>query len=198
MTTELFLALLVFAGVGAWTPGPNNAILLASGINYGFRRSLPMILGVAFGFPFMIGAIGLGLGKIFEANPAIYTALKYTGAAYMLWLAWKILTSKPAGEVRSDAQPLNFIQAALFQWINPKGWVLALTVISAYTLPSAYYASVTVIVLTFVFMGLTSGSAWTMFGASLRHIMNDPRYFRWINIGLAAALVASLIPMLRH
>ncbi len=199
MTTQLFLALVTFAAIAAWTPGPNNTLLMASGVNHGFRQTAPLILGVAIGFPFMIGVVGLGLGKIFDVYPLLYTALKYAGAAYMLWLAYKIATSKRRedGDLQA-APPLTFMQGALFQWVNPKGWMMAITMLSSYTLPGEYMTGVVVIVVTAVLMGLTSASGWALFGSSLRHIMNDPRYFRAINIALAISLVTSLVPMLRH
>lgn len=171
---------------------------MASGLNHGFKRTIPMILGVAIGFPFMIGMVGLGLGRVFDAVPQLYTIMKIAGAVYMLWLAYKIATSLPAQTGEKAGEPLTFLQGAAFQWVNPKGWIMAITALSAYTLPSDYYAGVAIVVATFVLMGITSASGWTLFGASLRHIMNDQRYFRVINVGLAIALVASLIPMLWH
>jgi threonine/homoserine/homoserine lactone efflux protein len=197
MTFEHFIALQLFAAIAAYTPGPNNTLLMASGVNFGFRRSLPLVFGVAFGFPLMIGLIGLGLGRVFETYATLYIALKYAGAAYMLFLAWKIATSQPSGSgATTDAKPLSFLQMALFQWINPKGWIMAITALSAYTSASSYYTGVAVVVATFVLMGLTSAIAWALFGAGLKQVMSDPRYFRIINIGLAALLVASLVPML--
>jgi threonine/homoserine/homoserine lactone efflux protein len=198
MTLELFLGLFVFAGIAAFTPGPNNTLLMASGMNFGFRRSLPVISGVAIGFPLMIGLIGLGLGRVFEFYPALYQLLKYAGAAYMLFLAWKIATAKPSATDSATGKPLSFIQMCLFQWINPKGWVMAVTALSAYTLSQNYYTGVATVVATFVFMGITSALTWAAFGAALKSVMTDVRYFRIINVSLAALLVASLVPMLRH
>jgi threonine/homoserine/homoserine lactone efflux protein len=199
MTVDLFAALFLFAGVAAFTPGPNNTLLLASGVNYGFKRTLPLIMGVLIGFPLMIGCIGLGLGQIFQSYPAIYTAMKYVGVAYMIWLAWKIATAELAGSGDEVAgKPMTFVQAALFQWINPKGWVMAVTAVSAYTLATDYHTGLIVVVLTFALMGITSASTWAMFGVGLRHVLNDPRYFRVINVSLALLLVASLVPMLWH
>jgi threonine/homoserine/homoserine lactone efflux protein len=199
MTIDLFAALFVFAGIGAFTPGPNNTLLLASAVSYGFKRTLPLIVGVVIGFPLMIGCIGLGLGQIFQTYPAIYTAMKYTGAAYMIWLALKIATSElNSSDDGATGKPLTFVQAALFQWINPKAWVMAVTAVSAYTMAADYYKGLTVVVLTFVLTGICSASTWAMFGVGLRHILNDPRYFRVINVSLAMLLVASLVPMLWH
>jgi threonine/homoserine/homoserine lactone efflux protein len=199
VTFDVFLALALFGFITAFTPGPNNTLLMAQGINFGFRRTLPLILGVAIGFPFMIGCVGLGLGKIFDIYPTLYVVMKYAGAAYMLWLAWKIANSKPAGEGSAAlGQPMNFIQAAAFQWINPKAWIMSMTALSAYTVAAHYYMGVAFVVGTFVVMGLSSASTWALFGVGLRHVMNDPRYFRVINLSLALLLVASLVPMLWH
>jgi threonine/homoserine/homoserine lactone efflux protein len=199
MTYDQFIALFIFGGIAAFTPGPNNTLLMASGINFGFRRTLPLILGVCIGFPLMIGCIGFGLGKIFEIYPIIYTIMKYAGAIYMLWLAWKIATAKPSVEGSSDVgAPMTFFQGAAFQWINPKAWVMAVTALSAYTIASDYSRGVLAVVATFVFMGISSASTWAMFGVGLKHVLNDERYFKMINVGLALALVASLVPMLWH
>jgi threonine/homoserine/homoserine lactone efflux protein len=198
MTFELFIALFVFAGIAAFTPGPNNTLLMASGMNFGFRRTLPLVLGVTIGFPLMIGLVGLGLGQVFTAYPILYQVLKYAGTAYMLFLAWKIATAKLAGSEAAESKPLSFLQMSLFQWINPKGWVMAVTALSAYTIVDSYYTGVAVVVGMFVFMGITSAMTWAAFGAALKSVLTDPRYFRIINVGLALLLAASLIPMLRH
>jgi threonine/homoserine/homoserine lactone efflux protein len=198
MTFELFIALFVFAGIAAFTPGPNNTLLMASGMNFGFRRTLPLVFGVAFGFPLMIGLVGLGLGRIFDIYPLLYQILKYVGAAYMLFLAWKIATAKLSTNEAADGKPLSFLQMVLFQWVNPKGWVMAITALSAYTIAEHYYIGVGMVVGMFVFMGITSAMTWAAFGSALKGVMTDPRYFRIINVSLAVLLAASLIPMLRH
>lgn len=199
MTPELFAGLFAFAAVSAWTPGPNNTILMASGLAHGFRKTMPMILGVTIGFPVMIAIIGVGLGRIFEEIPQLYTIMKYAGAAYMLWLAYKIASAKPANtDKSSETKPLTFLQGAAFQWINPKGWIMALTALSAYTLPASYSLGVMAVSLTFLAVGVTSSCGWTLFGTGLRQLLTDPRWFRLVNVALALALVASLIPMLRH
>ena len=199
MTYDLFIGLVIFASIAAFTPGPNNTLLMASGINFGFRRTLPLILGVTFGFPVMIACIGFGLGKIFEVYPVIYSVLKYAGAAYMVWLAWKIATSTPAEDSSTEVgTPLSFLQACAFQWINPKAWVIAITALSAYTVAVSYNFGVFVVVVTTLIFGLVSSSTWALFGVGLKHVLSDARYFRYINWGLAAALLASLVPMLSH
>jgi threonine/homoserine/homoserine lactone efflux protein len=147
----------------------------------------------------MIAVIGFGLGQVFIAYPLIYEILKYAGSAYMLWLAYKIATAAPASHEKTDGrQPLTFMQGALFQWINPKGWAMGVTALSAYTVHANYYAGVAAIVVTFMMMGLTSASGWVLFGTGLRQVMTNPKWFRIINLALAMALVLSLVPMLYH
>jgi threonine/homoserine/homoserine lactone efflux protein len=197
MTPDTLSALLLFAVIGAFTPGPNNTLLMASGITYGFWRTLPLMLGVATGFPLMLLIIGSGLGQIFEMFPVLYTVLKYLGAAYMLWLAWKIATTKPAGgEAEAEGKPMSFLQAAAFQWGNPKGWIMGLTALSTYTVAANYSLGVAIVALVFLVAGIGSSTTWALFGASLRRFLTDPRYFRAINIALGGLLVLSLWPLL--
>ena len=199
MTIDLFIALMTFAFVTSISPGPNNTMILASGVNFGVRRSIPHMLGIGCGFTLMVVIVGLGLGKIFSAYPVAYTGMKIVGGAYMLWLAWKIATAKLAEEGEAAAgAPLTFVQAALFQWVNPKGWVMSITALSAYTVASDYRLGLITVVLTFALLSFSSCTTWALFGMGLRHVLNDPRYFRGINIALAALLVASLVPMLWH
>ena len=197
MTTSLFIALVTFAFISAFTPGPNNALLLATGVNYGFRAAWPMILGVGLGFPFLILCVGLGLGRIFDIYPWMLTVIKIAGTIYMLWLAWKIATSQPSeNDSVSAAKPLNFIQGCAFQWVNPKAWIMGTYSISAFILPGQFKVGLISVVGVYLVMGLTSAATWAGFGVAMKNLMNDPRWFRIINISLAAALVASIGLML--
>jgi threonine/homoserine/homoserine lactone efflux protein len=198
MAIDLFIALVAFAFVSSITLGPNNLMLLASGVNFGFRRTIPHMLGIGLGFTVMVIVVGLGLVKLFEAYPSIYTAIRIGGGTYMLWLAWKIANSGPVGEGRSVGTPMTFIQAALFQWVNPKAWVMAVTAIATYTLPNNYLWSVLLVGLVFGVVNLPSVSAWALFGTGLRHMLNDRRMLRVFNITMAVLLVASLAPLLYH
>lgn len=197
MNTDLFIGLLGFALVTSVTPGPNNLMLLASGVNFGFRRSIPHMLGVGLGFSFMIVVIGLGLGALFEAYPLAHAVMRYAGGAYMLWLAWKIARSGPVGEGEVGGRPFTFLQAALFQWINPKAWVMAIAAIAAFTVPASYILSVVVVGIAFGLVNIPSISTWVLFGAAMRRFLNDPRHLRWFNIAMAVLLVASLAPLMR-
>ena len=197
MTLPLFAALCTFAFISAYTPGPNNTILMACGINHGFRAAIPMIFGVGLGFPFLILCVGLGLGRIFDVFPLALTAIKVLGTIYMLWLAWKIATEKPSeNDSVVASKPLNFLQGCVFQWVNPKAWIMGGYSLSAFTLAGAFYTGLLTVVGVYVFMGLTSAVTWASFGVALKRLMNDPRWFKAINYGLAAALVASLGLML--
>jgi threonine/homoserine/homoserine lactone efflux protein len=198
MSIDLFLALVTFAFVTSVTPGPNNLMLLASGVNFGFRRSIPHMLGIGSGFTLMVVLVGLGLGQIFAAYPLVYTGLRYVGGAYMLWLAWKIAKSGPVDGEKSVGVPMTFVQAALFQWVNPKAWVMAVTAIATYTIPADYLWSVLLVGLVFGAVNVPSISSWTWFGTALKHVLNEPRYLRSFNVTMAVLLIASLAPLIYH
>src|SRR6185295_8630669 len=143
---ELLAALALFCVVTLFTPGPNNLMLMTSGLNFGFRRGLPHLLGVSVGFALMVLLVGLGLGAIFERWPLLYAILKYVGAAYMLWLAWQIATAsppQPRGE--STGRPMGFFNAMAFQWVNPKAWVMAVGAVSTYAAVATFPLNVIVI-----------------------------------------------------
>jgi threonine/homoserine/homoserine lactone efflux protein len=197
MTYDYLAGLVTFAFVMSITPGPNNIMLMASGLNFGVWRTLPHALGVLFGWPVMVLVVGLGLGQVFTALPAAYTALKIVSAAYMLWLAWKIANAAAPGEKgETGATPITFIQAALFQWVNGKAWFMAVSTIAAFSLANSYFASVVAIVAIYFMVGIVSTVCWVGFGAGLRQLLSDPRWRQAINIVLALSLVASLWPML--
>jgi threonine/homoserine/homoserine lactone efflux protein len=197
MTTELLLAFVAFAFVSSVTPGPNNLMLLASGVNFGLRRSLPHMLGVSIGFSVMVALVGLGLGQLFERVPALYLALRYVGAAYLLYLAWKIACAAPPGEKTPNAgKPLTFMQAAAFQWVNPKAWVMAVSAISTFTPPGDFLMNVLLIAVLFGLVNGPSVSLWTMAGSLLRRWLERPRILRTFNITMALLLIASLYPIL--
>lgn len=197
MSQQLFYAFLVFAVVMFFTPGPNNIMLLASGLNFGFRRTLPHIAGVTFGFAFMIAVTGIGLGAVFTSWPMLQTILKYAGAAYLVYLAIAIGLSGPPdpGEVERR-RPMTFLGAALFQWVNVKGWVMAIGTITAYAAIASYPWNVVVqVALSFV-MGLLSTVTWALCGSALQSLVKSPRAVRAFNITMAVLLLASLYPVL--
>ena len=198
LTAELFTALAAFAFVTSITPGPNNLMLMASGTNFGFVRTIPHMLGVSSGFTLMIVLVGAGLAQVFELYPVAHTVLKYASCAYLLWLAWKIATSAPPGATGEDevkARPMSFVQAALFQWVNPKAWTMALTAVSAYTLPADPIVSLLVVAAVFGAINLPSTSSWALLGTQLRRFLGDPVKLRVFNVTMALILVATLYPV---
>ncbi|MBB3217939.1 threonine/homoserine/homoserine lactone efflux protein [Ochrobactrum sp. RC6B] len=199
MSIEIFLALLVFAFVSSVTPGPNNLMLLASGVNFGFRRTIPHMLGIGVGFFVLLLAVGFGLGALIETVPSFYTALKFAGGAYMLYLAWKIAMSRSIGEARhrDKSVPMTFLQAAAFQWVNPKAWVMAVTGIATYATHDNYYVAVLLVSTAFAIVNLPSVSVWAGFGTLLRNWLSDPARLKWFNLVMALLLVLSLWPMLK-
>lgn len=197
MNWQLITALFVFAAVAAFTPGPNNTMLLASGLNHGFRRTIPHVLGVSLGFTLMVIVAGLGLGAVFQSYPLLYAVLKYAGAAYLLWLAFLIARSGPMGdsETNEHGKPLTFIEAALFQWVNVKGLVVAISAVTAYAAIAPYPYSIALQALIFFAVTLAATAVWVMFGVSLRQFLTAPRVVRGFNVCMAIALVASLYPV---
>lgn len=194
MLTQQFIGLLGFAFASSITPGPNNMMLMASGANYGFRRTLPHMLGVSIGFAVMIALVGIGLVGLFEAWPPAFTVLKVISSLYLIWLAWKIATSPPpqAGDADSTGRPMTFTQAALFQWVNPKAWTMALTAIAVYA-GSRSVAAVLGVAAVFGAINLPTVSIWAAMGQYLRRWMTDDRRRRAFNWGMAALLVGSLV-----
>jgi threonine/homoserine/homoserine lactone efflux protein len=198
MNLTLLAGAFTFAAVAAFTPGPNNLIALASGATFGFRRALPQVAGVGVGFGSMLLLIGLGLGALFTAFPVLYTVLKYAAIAYLLWLAWQIARSGAIGEGQTRARPMTFWGAAAFQWVNPKGWVAALTAVSTFTDPSAYWPSVGALTGLNVVLAMTAVSAWAAFGLFVRGWLSSPRRQTVFNVGMAVLLVLSVVPSLLH
>jgi len=195
MTMDVFLALAAFAFVSVITPGPNNLMLMASGANFGLRRSLPHMLGVGLGFPMMIVPVGLGVMQVFDQWPVTHTVLKALSVLYMLWLAWKIAHAAPPPEATTQGRPLTFLQAAAFQWVNPKAWSMALGAITLYA-ASRDLGAILWVAGTYVGMGVISTSSWTVMGRQLRHVLSSKRRLRAFNWTMAALLVASLVPVL--
>lgn len=195
MPIDLLSALAVFAFATSITPGPNNLMLMASGANFGFRRSIPHMLGIGIGFTVMIFGVGAGLIQLFDAYPVSYTALKVLSVAYMLWLAWKTATAAGLHEDATEGHPMTFAQAAAFQWVNPKAWAMALTAITAYAPDRTLWAIVWVAVV-FGAINLPSVSTWTLLGQQMARFLRSHRHrivFNWV---MAALLLASLIPVL--
>src|ERR1700712_2382076 len=194
--SQLFVALVVFGAVMAFTPGPNNIMVLSSGLTYGFRRSLPHIAGIAMGVSFMVASMGLGLGAIFVAWPVLETLLKYAGILYLIYLACLIAMSGPVTPGQDNQRgPMTFWAAVLFQWVNVKGWVMAIGIITAYSAVASFPWNIVIQAALMFVMGGLSSLVWTLFGSSLRSFLTSPKAVRAFNIVMAVLLVASLYPV---
>lgn len=196
MSLTTFFALLTFSFVSSITPGPNNIMLFSSGVNFGLRRTWPHAFGIAFGFAILLAAVGFGLGVVLTNFPLLFLAIKIAGGIYMLYLAWRILNSGPVEVKEGAAQPMTFLEAALFQWVNPKAWVMATVAMSAYTSEGNYAVNVGIVVVAFCLVNFPSVSVWAGFGTVMRAFLRDPAKLRIFNAIMAAALVLSLWPLL--
>ncbi|MEQ4619388.1 MAG: LysE family translocator [Corticimicrobacter sp.] len=194
----IFLPMALFAFASSITPGPNNIMLASSGLNYGFRRSVPHMLGISGGFMIMLVVTGLGLGTLFQTWPVLHDILKILSAVYLLYLAWRIATAGPVTTAEHSGRPFSFIQAALFQWVNPKAWTMALGVIAVYVPQQDFLTNLLLSALLCGLVNLPSISVWTLFGMALRRWLRQPGVVRAFNVLMALLLVASLYPMLRN
>jgi threonine/homoserine/homoserine lactone efflux protein len=197
MSQQLFIAFVVFATVMYFTPGPNNVMLLSSGLTYGFRRTLPHIAGITIGVAFMLAAVGLGLGTIFIVYPVLQTILKYAGVAYLIYLAAAIALSGPVTPGQDNRRgPMTFWGAAMFQWINVKGWVMVIGTITAYAGIASFPWNIVIQVTLSLLLGAVACSAWALFGSALRPILTSSMAVRAFNVVMAALLLTSLYPVL--
>jgi threonine/homoserine/homoserine lactone efflux protein len=197
MNTETLIAASLFALASYITPGPNNTMILASGVRFGLRRSVPHMLGICLGFGFMLVAVGMGLHTLLQNQPAVLTAMRWIGATWMLWLAFQLATSKSGLNATSETErPMTFLGASAFQWINPKAWVMAVTAMSTYLPPEAGWMGALQLAAVQTAVGSPCVLVWAAFGSALREWLQDHRRLKIFNICMAAALVASLYPML--
>lgn len=196
MSQSLLYAFVIFALVMFFTPGPNNIMLLSSGLTYGFRRTIPHIAGITIGFAFMVAAVGLGLGTVFLTYPILQTILKYAGAAYLIYLAVAIAMSGPAKPGEEKARgPMTFWGAAMFQWINAKGWVIVIGTITAYAAIAQFPLNIAIQTVISLLVGTVSTVVWALFGTALRPVLSSERLVRVFNILMAILLLASLYPV---
>ena len=196
---EFYLAILLFTTTASITPGPNNIMIMASGVNFGVKRSIPHVLGICLGFPVMVIALGLGLGTIFENFPILHDIIKILGVAYLLYLAWLVASSSSFEETSSPSRPLRFDQAVLFQWVNPKAWVMATGAISTYTTTAGdTLTQVLFIAFAFFITAASSVMIWLIFGAGLKRYLENPRHNRTFNISMALLLIASMSPVINN
>jgi threonine/homoserine/homoserine lactone efflux protein len=191
-------AAMTFALVMSITPGPNNTMLLASGVNFGFRRTLPHMLGITCGCVIMMMAIGLGLAQIFTRVPALYPAMEAVSVAYLLYLAWKIAASHTLSVATVNDRPMTFLQAAAFQWVNPKAWMMVVTGVTAFRIYDNLLINALALSIAFAIVNLPSISVWAAFGLAVRRFLTGPAALRAFNWTMAALLVGSIVPTLSH
>lgn len=198
MSYETFAAVVVFSFVSSITPGPNNLMLLASGVNFGFVRTIPHVMGIGVGFASLLLGVGFGLGALLTAYPGLHLALKVLGGAYLLYLSWRIAMSRSmAKDGDAKGRPMTFSEAAAFQWINPKAWVMAVTVMALYADPQMPFLSALLVTIPCALVNLPCVSAWAAFGVALRQFLADPVRLKWFNIGMGVLLALTLWPMLK-
>lgn len=194
---DLLLAVLFFAFSTTITPGPNNVMIMSSGVNYGIRASVPHWLGICLGFPLMVLLVGLGFGVVFERYPHLHQLIKVLGVAYLLWLAWRIASAEPKAIEQGKSKPFSFMQAALFQWVNGKAWVMASGAIATFTtVGGVYWLEVSIITAVFFLVAFPCVGVWLVFGAVLRKVLTKALFQRLFNITMAIILVLSVVPVL--
>jgi threonine/homoserine/homoserine lactone efflux protein len=193
--TALIIASVPFLSSMGFTPGPNNILVASSGVNFGFRRTVPHIMGITFGYPLMMLLVGIGLAKLFIALPWVHAVLKYLCIAYLLYLAWRIARASGMSDARA-AKPIGFWQAVALQWVNGKGWVVALSAVTTYTVvDESLWLQILALCGIALLVTVASVSTWTLFGAMLRHYLHTEHRRRVFNYSMAALLVASIIPV---
>ncbi len=195
----MLISIASFTMATVMTPGPNNIMLLSSGLTFGYKRTIPHILGVMLGFPLMVVCVGLGIGTIFELFPMVFTILKVVGITYLLWMAWKIANSKGSYDTQgsSSGRPFTFIQAAVFQWVNPKAWIMAITSTASFTTnPDIVLIQILVIAFIYMCSGLISTNSWALGGVFLKKLIKNERSIRIFNITMAVLIVASVLPFI--
>ena len=196
-TFTFVLSIVSFTLATVLTPGPNNIMMLSSGLNFGYKRTLPHMMGVAFGFAFMVVCVGMGINIIFEAYPFVYDIMKVVGFIYILWMAWQIANSSVDIKEDKNNKPFTFIQIVLFQWINPKAWIMAITAISSFTVPSQdMFTQVLVIAFIYLLSGFISTNTWTLGGVFLKKLLKNKKAVKIFNISMALLLVASIVPVI--
>ena len=196
VTLDIIMALMLFAFASSISPGPNNLMLMSSGANFGFRKTLPHMFGVGFGFTLMVALVGIGIMQVFDLFPASYLILKWCSVIYLVYLSYKVATSAaPENKDTNKAKPFSFIQAVLFQWVNPKAWTMALTAIGIYA-PERDITSVMIVALVFGAVNLPSISVWVVLGLKIQKMLSSVKRLRIFNAVMATLLLASLYPVL--
>jgi threonine/homoserine/homoserine lactone efflux protein len=198
MPADLLPALVALAIATLFTPGPNNAMLAASGARFGFLPTIPHLLGVATGFPLMMLVVGLLLGGIFQTSPLLREGLRWGGAVLLLWIAWKIARTGSLGRVGGQERPMRYLGAVAFQWVNPKAWSMAVGATAQFILPAAPVTTAGIVSAVFLGLGLISAMTWTYAGQAISRWLTTPARLRAFNLVMAALIVLSVVALIRH
>lgn len=193
---EFLIAIFIFAASTSITPGLNNIMIMASGVNFGTGRSFPHYLGICIGFPAMVVLVGFGFGFIFDRYPMAHEIIRIVGIVYLLYLSWRIANSAPKSLDASESKPISFWQAVVFQWVNPKAWIMATGAVAAYTsAASDIYAQVLLIALVFLLVSFPCVGSWLFFGVWLKRFLKIPSHQKTFNMCMASLLVISILPI---
>ena len=191
-----YLALIFFVISTSGTPGPNNVLILTSGVNHGFVKSIPHLVGINVGFPIMVISVGFGVMSIFQRWPILHQVLQIIGILYLLYLAYKVATTKFEADSEKTSKPFTFMQALLFQWVNPKAWVMAVSSIIIFSSAEANgYWEVVTIALFYILFGTPCTVTWLFSGIFLQKYLHNEQYLRLFNYAMAFVLILSLVPM---
>lgn len=189
---------MLFAMVMTITPGPNNMMLLASGVNFGFRRTVPHLFGISSGVALLMVSVGFGLGEAFRRFPRLYMVLEIASVVYLLYLAWKIGSSGGVQARGGERRPMRFHEALAFQWVNPKAWMMVLTAATTIRLSADFGLNAVLMAAVFCLVGLPCICLWAGFGTAMRRILSRPAWLRVFNIAMALALLATVYPMIHR
>ena len=188
---------IIFAFIASITPGPNNIMIMASGVNFGVRLSMPHFWGISVGFLLMMTTLGFGAGFMFERFPQLHEVIKVVGVLYLTYLAWKIASSAPNASNNGNAKPFSFVEAALFQWVNPKAWIMGTTALATFTTAGAdINLQIAAIILVFFMLTWPSVGVWLLFGVGLQRVFSNPLHYRIFNVTMAVLLIASMYPVI--
>ena len=193
MNASLFVSYLLFCVVMTCTPGPNNALVMLSGARFGISKTLPLVLGIAFGVAVQLFAIGIGLNQVFLALPQLQFILSLIGTAYILWLAWKIASSGPLNIELEQKPSMGFLQGALFQWVNPKAWMMGVNTAILFLPSGSGWWTAASLALVCIAVNLPCVAVWAVAGDRLRHRLHDPLALRAFNLSMAALLAGTAL-----
>ncbi|MCK6264258.1 LysE family translocator [Vibrio sp. ZSDE26] len=193
---EYLYAVVLFAVSSSVTPGPNNIMVMTSGLNFGARKSLPLLMGICVGFTVMLLLVGFGFSQIFDMFPGLHFVIKCVGVAYLLYLAYLIAGSSSTVESSDQSKPFTFMKGALFQWINAKAWVVATGAIAAFTSVGANFLSQNLMIaMTFFVVSFPCVGVWLLFGSLLKNVLNSSKRRRIFNYMMSGLLVLSVVPV---